>query len=207
MTIFGFEITGDLLLLAGVASGVLSTLAYMPYILDTLARRTRPQRASWLIWSVLGAIAFFSQVYEGATASLWFAGVQVSGTIVVFTLSIFVGRGHFLSRVDALVLVAAGVGLVLWYHTDTAVYALAITIAISLLGGAVTIAKAYRDPDSETMSTWLISFVAALAAIAAVGKLDWVILAYPLYLLVLNAGIVGAMLLGRAARRPAMGAA
>ncbi len=181
----------------GVLSGIISTFAYLPYIRDTIAGRTQPQRASWLIWSVLGSIAFFSQVYEGAGASLWFAGVQVSGTIAVFLLSIFLGVGGFLSRRDCAVLICAAMGLVIWYFTETAIYALIITISISLLGGAVTVVKAYQDPDSETMSTWLLSFIAATCAIVSVGTPDGVILAYPLYLFTLNGAIVGAMVLSR----------
>jgi len=182
---------------AGILSGIFSTFAFLPYIIDTVARRTRPQRASWLIWSVLGSIAFFSQVFEGATESLWFAGVQVTGTIIVFLLSIIIGVGSYLSRADYFVLLAAAVGLVLWYFTETAVYALAITISISLLGGTVTIAKAFRDPESETMLTWAISFAASIFAIISVGKADWVLLAYPLYLFTLNGAIVMAMMFGR----------
>lgn len=181
----------------GILSGVLSTFAYIPYIIDTIARKTKPQRASWLIWSVLGSIAFFSQLFEGANSSLWFAGVQVSGTISVFLLSIWLGVGGFLNKSDCLVLLCAALGLVLWYFTDTAVYALGITISISLLGGAVTVVKAYRNPESETMATWFASMVASMCAIASVGSLNWVILAYPLYLLTLNGAIVIAMILGR----------
>lgn len=187
----------DVLVLLGILSGVLSTFAYLPYVIDTISRRTRPQRASWLIWSVLGSIAFFSQLHEGASASLWFAGVQVSGTIIVFVLSIGLGTGGFLNRNDCLVLLGALAGLVLWYFTETAVYALAITISISLLGGSITVLKAFRDPDTETMSTWFLSFIASACAIFSVGTLDWVILAYPLYLFTLNGAIVVAMLLGR----------
>lgn len=185
------------LMFMGVLSGVLSTFAYVPYVIDTWAGRTQPQRASWLIWSVLGSIAFFSQVYEGAGASLWFAGVQITGTITVFLLSIRLGIGGFMSARDCVILLCALMGLILWYFTETAVYALAITIGISLLGGSVTVLKAYRDPDSETLSTWLMSFIASSCAILSVGALDWIILAYPLYLFTLNGAIVVAMLLGR----------
>lgn len=188
--------TLTLLAIFGILSGVLSTFAYIPYIIDTLARRTTPQRASWLIWSVLGSIAFFSQVYEGATDSLWFAGVQISGTLTVFLLSIFVGAGNFLNKADYAILAAAGVGLVLWYYTESAAYALAITISISLLGGSMTVIKAYRDPESETWITWLVSFIASVCAVVSVGQFDLVLLAYPLYLFTLYGAIVIAMMLG-----------
>ena len=193
----------EMLLVFGVASGVLSTFAYIPYIVDTISRRTQPQRASWLIWSVLGSIAFFSQIFEGATSSLWFAGVQVGGTIIVFVLSIWIGQGRYLSKSDYLILAAAGVGLVLWYLTENAAYALAITISISLLGGVATVVKAYREPESETLITWVVSFVASICAILSVGVLDYTLLAYPLYLFTLYLSFIVAILLGR--RRDAMG--
>ncbi len=181
----------------GLISASLSTIAYLPYIRDTMLKRTQPQRASWLIWSILGSIAFFSQLHEGATDSLWFAGAQVSGTITVFLLSIRFGVGGLLNRQDVIVLLFAAGGLVAWYMTSTAVYALAITITISLLGGSVTIRKAYLNPESETLSTWGVSFIASVFAILAVGRVDPVILAYPLYLMTLNGAIVMAILLGQ----------
>ena len=178
-------------------SAALSIAAYLPYIGDTLRGRTRPQRASWLIWSVLGSIAFASQLYEGAQGTLWFAGAQVSGTITVFVLSLWRGKGELLSPVDVLALGVAAIGLVLWHLTDTAAYALAITISISMLGGVLTILKTYRDPGSETTITWILSFCASVCTIAAAGTVNPVILAYPVYLLVLNGGIILAIMLGR----------
>ncbi len=185
------------LMMFGLLSGLLSTVAYVPYIIDTLRRRTSPDRACWLIWSTLGSIAFFSQVYEGASASLLFAGVQVSGTIIVFLLSIKFGAGEYLSRKNQRILLVAALGLVAWYTTENAAYALAITISISLLGGAVTVHKAYLDPDSETLSTWVVALIASICAVLSVGKLDLTLLAYPLYLLTLYTAIVVAMVLGR----------
>ena len=186
------------LLFFGIASGVLSTFAYIPYIIDTARRRTRPQRAAWLIWSVLGSIAFVSQVYEGATSSLWFAGVQIAGTIIVFSLSIWVGRGNYLAKTDYLILLAALAGLILWYFTETAAYALAITISISLRGGLATAIKAYKDPKSETLITWVVSLIASACALLSVGKMDFIILAYPLYLFTLYFAFVVAILAGHA---------
>ena len=185
------------LLSLGIASGVLSAYAYIPYIIDTLLRRTKPQRASWLIWSVLGSIAFASQIFEGAAASLLFAGVQITGTITVFVLSIWVGKGSYLSKADKAILFAALIGLVLWYLTETAAYTLAITISISLLGGLATVTKAYKDPDSKTLITWVVSLIASVCALLSVGKVDLIILAYPLYLFTLYLAFVVAILTGR----------
>ncbi|MEM9343131.1 MAG: hypothetical protein AAGA87_08810 [Pseudomonadota bacterium] len=186
---------------AVMVSGALSAVAFLPYILDTLRRQTQPERASWLIWSVLSTIAFFSQVYEGATTSLWFVAVQVSGTILVCLLSVKRGVGGFMRRSDRWILIAAALGLMLWYFTSSAAYALAVTISISLLGGSVTVLKAYFEPRTETFSTWVLFLIASALALFSVGELDWVLLAYPMYLTTLYGAIVLAMVIGRARER------
>ena len=191
----------SVLALAGLLSGALSVLAFLPYIRDTLRGRTRPERASWLIWSVLSSTAFFSLIHEGATSSLWFVGVQAAGTICVFLLSIKRGVGGFMRTSDRWVLCAAALGLALWYVTDNAAYALAITIVISALGGAVTVVKAFRSPGTETFSTWLAFLMSSALAVYSVGQLDPVLLAYPMYLATLYTAIVVAMLTGRAKTR------
>ena len=63
-----------MLQIGGIIACVLSVVAFLPYIRDTISGNTRPERASWLIWSVLSTISFFSQVYEGAGISLLFSG-------------------------------------------------------------------------------------------------------------------------------------
>jgi len=189
----------SLLSVFGFISGLLSVYAFIPYIVDTANNKTHPQRASWLIWSVLGSIAFFSQLYEGAGASLWFAAIQVSGTIVVFFLSIWRGSGTYLRSSDYWILGAALIGLILWYFTEDAAYALLISICISLLGGCATVVKAFRDPDSETASTWVVFLIASIWALFSVGEVDFVLLAYPLYLTILCSAIVTAIFVGRLA--------
>lgn len=188
---------GDPLRLFGIISAVLSIYAFFPYARDILRGRTRPKRACWLIWSVLGSIALITQIAEGATESLWFAAIQVSWTVLVFALAIWRGTGRFLDPGDEYILAAAGMGLGLWGLTHNAAYALIITISISMLGGVATMVKAFRAPETETMATWVTSWIAATCAVAAVGSLDWILLAYPLYLLSLYTGIVLAMILGR----------
>lgn len=126
------------------------------------------------------------------------------GTLTVFLISLRHGGGPMMRAGDGLVLWAASLGLVLWAWTDNSAYALIISIAISMLGGWVTIKKAYYYPGSETMSTWVMSSMAAALAMLAIGSVDLVLMAYPLYLFTLYVSIVVAITLGRvgAARAP-----
>ncbi|MEP0941222.1 MAG: hypothetical protein ABJH20_05850 [Rhizobiaceae bacterium] len=139
-----------------------------------------------------------SQIVKVATSSLWFSLFQVGGTITVFLITFQRGSGPLFREGDMKVLGAAAVGLILWSLTDNSVYALGTTIGISMIGGWVTVKKAYLFPETETMSTWGWSLFASVLAMLSVGALNWVLLAYPLYLFVLYSAIATAILLGRA---------
>lgn len=85
----------------------------------------------------------------------------------------------------------------LWYQTETAIYAIALSIVISLMGGLVTVGKAYASPRTECGISWSILLVAACCAVCAIRGFDPVLLAYPIYLLTLYMAVVVAMHLGR----------
>lgn len=184
-----------MLQLLGIVSGLLSALCYLPYIRDILRKTTKPERASWFIWSVLGSIAFFTQLAKGASDSLWLPAVQELGVTIIFLFSIKYGVGGLTKR-DLVALLVAAVGLVLWYFTKEAAIALYIVIVVDGAGAILTVIKAYEDPESETMSTWLLAGISGFFAMAAVGAWDIVLLSYPFYIFVINIAVIAAMILG-----------
>jgi hypothetical protein len=185
-----------MLQLFGYVSGVLILIEFIPYIRDIFRHKTKPQRTTWLIFSVLGSIAFFSQLAEGATKSLWLPGAITFTVTCIFLLSLKYGVGGF-ARKDYIVLTFAALGLLGWYLTDKAVIALYIVIAIDIAATMLTIEKAYRQPESETLISWALSSTAGVFAMLAVGKLDVVLLSYPLMIAMVDGAVVGAILLGR----------
>jgi hypothetical protein len=180
----------------GYISAFLSIVMVLPYIRDILLRTTKPERASWLIWTVLGFIAFFSQLAKGASHSLWLTGGQTVAVLVVLGLSLRYGVGG-LSRRDILALAVASLGLALWYLTSEPLWALGLVIFVDSIGTLLTALKAYKDPSSETMSTWFLSGTSGIFGSFAVGEMNGALLAYPLYIVVANYLIVAAMCVGK----------
>lgn len=180
----------------GYISAALSVLMVAPYIRDILKKKTKPERASWLIWTVLGLIAFFSQLAKGATDSLWLTAGQTLAVLLVFLLSIKYGSGGLDSR-NIKALAAAVVCLIIWYLTQEAFFALCIVIVIDSIGTFLTLIKSYREPESETISTWFMSGSSGIFGMLAVGTLNPVLLLYPLYIVVANYAVVAAILIGK----------
>lgn len=180
----------------GYISAIVSAFCYLPYIRDILRLKTKPERASWFIWTILGSIAFFTQLAKGATNSLWLTGVETVGVTTIFLLSIKFGSGGFKRR-DIIALVVAFMGLIVWMLTKEAAYALLIIIGIDGAGAVLTVIKAYEDPESETMITWLLAGIAGIFSLLSVGSLNMILLIYPFYIFVINFAVVIAMHLGK----------
>jgi hypothetical protein len=180
----------------GVLAGILSIIMYIPYIKDTVKGITHPHRASWLIWSSLGLIAFFSQIAKGATDSLWMTAAQTLGTMFIFLLSLKLGVGGF-NRRDKISLIIAGLGLLAWFFTKEAAYALLITIAVDAIGAGLTAIKAYEMPESETLITWILSAISGLLATIAVGRFSPILMVYPFYVFLANSWVISSILFGR----------
>ncbi|HEY4964684.1 MAG TPA: hypothetical protein VIH90_08410 [Candidatus Saccharimonadales bacterium] len=184
----------------GIISGLLALISYIPYTKDILAKNVKPERASWLIWCVLAGIAFFSQLSKGATQSLWFTGLDSIGAFVIFGLAIRFGLGGIRKR-DTLALIVAGLGLIVWYFTNNALYALIIAMCIDAIGAGLTAWKTYEHPDTETYTMWVLVCIASLLAIGSIGKFNATLAIYPFYIFVANAVVVIAIYLGHKSKK------
>jgi len=178
----------------GLSAGILVSVSYIPYTFDVVKQRAKPERATWLIYAALAAIALLSQISKGATDSLWLTVFDSVGAIVIFLLSIKYGMGGFTKR-DIKALVAAGIGLILWYATRDAIYALLITMAIDAIGSALTVIKTYEQPSTETYTMWLLASIASILAMISVGAFNITLLAYPFYIFFANFSVVVAKFL------------
>lgn len=182
--------------LFGYISAILSIIMVVPYIRDIFLLKTKPERASWFIWTVLGVISFASQFAKGATDSLWLTAGQTLAVAIVFILAIKYGTGGLEKR-DKIALIIAIFGLMLWYFTQEAAYALLLVIFIDSVGSLLTIIKSYQAPETETVSTFVLSGTSGIFGALAVGNFNFILLAYPLYIVLANYSIVAAILLGR----------
>ena len=186
-------------LLAGVAV-ILFIAAVPPYIIDILRGKTKPQRATWFIWSVLGIIAFTSQLMLGASWSLVFTGLDTFGSVLGFVLSLRFGVGGW-AKLDRAALAVAAIGVFCSLLVQQPVIAILGVITADCSGTILTVRKAFRMPETETTISWILVGSGALCSVLAVGKLDISLLAYPAYLLIANYSIPVAQAAGRACRR------
>jgi hypothetical protein len=184
--------------LLGMLAGAMSIADTIPYVRDMLRGTTRPHRGSWLIWSTLAVVVVSSQWAAGATWSLVMVGTDAALTLLIFSLAIRRGVGG-VTPGEGLMLGIAAAGVLGWVVADAPLVATAGVIVADLTATALMTPKTWRQPDSETLSTFMCASAAGALGAGAVGALDPALLVYPIYFCLINAAIALLILLRRRA--------
>lgn len=172
----------------GVLSGVVVLFSSYLYWRDILRGNTTPNRASFLVWTVLGVIIFASSFAGGARETLFVPGILTVSTIVTLVLSIKHGEGGW-DVVDRIALCGAAVGITLWAVTGSADLALLWALASDTFAASPTIKKSWQRPQSEDRIAWTTSFAGNAISIFAATQCDVAHLAQPIWWTVLTATI------------------
>ena len=177
----------------GVLAALVGIANTVPYVRDTVRRSTRPHRGTWLIWGVLAIVVCLSQRADGATWSLVVAGTHAVLNAVIFVLAIRLGTGR-ISASDTLTVAVVAAGVAGWLVADEPVVATLCVIGADLIAAAMMVPKTYRDPGSETLSTFAGASLGGALAAGSVGAIDPTLLLYPVYYCLVNGAL--ALLIG-----------
>ncbi len=184
-----------------IASGVMVLIGAPFYLVDILKGKTKPERTTWLIWSIQGIIAFGALYKLGAHWALLYVGLEAVGNILVYLLALKFGTGGWKTR-DKIALAVAFVGLIASFLFRAPLLAILGVIVADLAGVALTIRKAYLDPSSETTFTWIALGISSALAAASVGKVSFELLLYPVYLSAACFAVPVAQVLGKMHGKP-----
>ena len=185
-------------IITGWLAGVMTLVAFTPYVRSILLGKTRPNRVSWFIWAFICTITAFAYRASGASATLWVAYVYAAMTTLVALLSIKRGEPGF-TWLDCVCFFGAVASLVPWFVFHDAPLALYISIAIDVFAVLPTLHKAYRDPASEDPLAWTISATAMALNLFAIEDWSPRVSAYPIYCFI-AVGSIAAVLHVRSAQ-------
>ena len=151
-----------------VIAGILFTFGFLPYILSTLAGKTKPTKASWIIWASLDTITFAGMWAKHALNG------QIVGAVIGawITVALALKRGvPGWTKLDKLCLAGAVLGIVLWAIFNSPVTGLTISVSVVFLGSIPTFVSAWHDPSRESKIAWTTFWVSCIFAVVAIPKL------------------------------------
>jgi len=174
-----------------VLGAIVQLVGVLSYIRGTLRGVTKPNRVTWLLWGVIPIIATVASWSDGvrwAALPVFMAGL---GPLLVFAFS-FVNRNAFwkLGRLDYLCGLFSVGAIILWALTKTPAVAIVLSIIADALAAAPTLVKSWHHPETERIGPFVAGFTSQLSAVAAFKLFTFSELAFPIYLLIINAALV-----------------
>lgn len=174
----------------GIIALLLNLLGYIPYVRDIFRHKVKPHRITWGVWTILTTITAFNQVVNGGGySSLFFISTALLVSIV-FILSFKYGVGGA-SKIDLICLGLAIILLIYWVTLQETYISTVLAVIIDGIGAIPTIIKTYKKPETESYPQWTLAGIAGIFTMLAVPRIDWILLIYPLYVVLMNATIVG----------------
>lgn len=165
--------------LLGVAIGTLRNLSYF---LDTLHGKIKPNRVSFLIWSLTIAIVFFAEIRQGVgIQALMPLGIGF-GTFAILLASFVNKKAYW--RLNAFDFIFGGlaiIGLILWQITGVGNLAIVFSILADGFATLPTIVKAWHHPETESAWPWLAGSFNGLMALLTLPAWMFVGGGFPLY--------------------------
>jgi hypothetical protein len=188
---------GELKVALGIIAGIVAFLAYIFYIIAILKGQTKPERASWWIWSLMGIVLGTSYYFSGAKNTIWVPVAEVIGPLTIAILSLRYGEGGLKNKTDLVCLIGASFSIILWIIFKNPVIALTANVIVDIFAAVPTIKKSYLRPEGEDLFAWLLTGSANTMNLFAVEKFTFAVWLYPVYVFIIDLAVIILLILGR----------
>ncbi len=170
-----------------IVAAFASLLAAFVYIRSMFKGQTKPNRVTWLMWSIAPFIATAASVSTGVSWAVVPVFMSGLSPFLIFISSFLKKKAYWkISSFDYLCGISAIIALILWYLTKEP--NLAIIFAIVSDGSAAlpTLAKAWRNPETESAWPFTVGIFSPITSFIVAATWTFSELAFPIYLISIN---------------------
>ena len=172
--------------------GPLQLLGFAPYALAILRGETKPKKATWLIWGAVDAV-LISGMYAANLLNAQMVAAMV-GVFAIVYLAFKYGEAGW-TLVDAICLIGAALGILLWISFDNPVLAVITSCTVLWIGAIPTFGNAWLYPEKEDRVAWTIFASAGLCTVIGIPALTFAEIVQPLTFFLIDAIILALVLL------------
>ncbi len=165
------------LIFAILASLVGIVGAFLPYLRDIFLKKTKPHAYTWLIWTITQGTAVAGLWYGGGG---WGALALFIGTVflfIIFLLSLKYGTRN-ITKGDTIILIAALLAIVIWWQLHNPLLSVVMVSAIDFLGYLPSFRKTFKEPWTETPTSWAAFSLVNIFSILALNQYNFLTLTY-----------------------------
>jgi hypothetical protein len=141
----------------GLATVVLTYVAYFPYVRDSIKGKTKPHIFSWFLWSFISAGTFALQISHNAGFGALGSLSAAIACVTIFYLGLKKNGIKRIKRIDVITFILGLLAIFLWLQVDQPTVSVILLTVAYLLAYPATVRKSWRLPYSETLFTYKVN--------------------------------------------------
>jgi hypothetical protein len=171
-------------IIIGTLIGAAGSLAYL---MDTVKGKVKPNRVSFLLWSIAPFIAFAAQIKQGVGLESLMTFSTGFLPLTTFIASFVNKKAEWkITKFDVICGVLSIIGLILWLITKVGNIAITFSILADALAAIPTIVKSYKYPDTELAWPWIATVVGVVLTLLTLNELTFANSGFIIYILMVN---------------------
>ena len=157
------------------------------YLIDTIKGNVKPNRVSWLLWTVFPLIVFDAQIKQGVGNEALATFIVGFTTLLIFLAS-FVNKKSVwkIQKLDIVCGILSVLGIILWMVTKVGNVAIVFSILADSLASIPTIVKSWNSPESESTPVYFLGIINVIIGLLVIKSWNFENYAFLVYILTLN---------------------
>lgn len=170
-----------------IVGAVIGFIGGISYLVDTLKGKTKPNKVTWFLWSLVPLIAFSAELNKGVGIQSLMTFMVGFSPLLIFLAS-FVNKKSYwkLSKLDYVMGLFALTGIVLWILLDEGNYAIFFGILADFLAAVPTIVKSFKFPETENYWIFLAYMISSGLTILTIDIWNFPHYGFPIYIFALT---------------------
>jgi hypothetical protein len=174
-----------------LVGAIVNLVGITSYIKETLRGKTKPNRISWLLWSIAPLIATAAAFSDGVRWSVLPVFISGFGPLLVLLASFINKKSYWkLEKFDYLCGLFSILALVLWVITKEPAIAIIFAIASDGFAAIPTLIKLWKYPETETADAYTAGLFSSLTSFVAIKVWSFTSVAFPVYLVIMNSFLI-----------------
>lgn len=157
------------------------------YIRGIIIGEVKPNRVSWLMWSLGPIIATLVSLFNGVTWAVLPVFLSGFGPLCVFVASFFSKKSYWKSTAfDYMCGFFSILSLILWLVAKEVNISIVFAIISDFCAALPTIIKSWTHPETEPAMSYFLGTLSALTSFAAINHWIFPEYGFPVYLVIIN---------------------
>lgn len=147
----------------------------------------KPNKVSFLLWSIVPFIAFAAQIKQGIGLEALMTFSTGFIPLMIFAASFVNKKAEWkLTKFDLSCGILSLIGLILWLITNVGNIAIFFSIMADGLAAIPTIVKAYKYPETELAWPWFATVIGVILTLLTLERITFANSGFIIYVLFVN---------------------